>query len=340
MLSVLKYFFSILLFVLGFTAENLKAEVSFQEKRELIASYACDFLSESPEREWLGLLYLQEESSQKQLLFFSSHQKRSPQNVLEEKYPKFQEQKINLITKSFTTQEKLESSSSNSKNREWIVRAENIFFDRSVNDLVDVGDDWKTLIGKNITTIDEAPNGYKFFNYKGQKHIKRINAQNEAYPRLTIDADNNIIKYTGPNRLSNPYLAKKNLETVLGRNIPDNHQIHHLASDNVVKNHPLYKEGSKRVGAVYNVDQASNLRALSTTEAKKVTGISDKYPTHSGSHPNWDKTVTTQADIYSSRLIEKYGGLNNVPDDVLKNTYNAIEIKLEESLKAISGKVD
>ncbi len=201
--------------------------------------------------------------------------------------------------------------------------------------------DYKLALGNKINNLSDAPEGYRFFKRPdGSTGLKRLDASNEKFPRLTTDSDGVISLYSGPDRLSNSYWAKKNVETALGRPVPANHQIHHLAPDNVVKSHPLYQEGLKRGIDIYDIDQATNLRVLAQSNEAKVVGLSDKFPTHSGSHPNWDKIVKAEADQYSQRLIQRYGSLDKVPEDVLKRTYEAIENTLEIELKALTGKLN
>jgi hypothetical protein len=58
------------------------------------------------------------------------------------------------------------------------------------------GGNWITNIGKNIDELFEPPFGYQFYNYNGNKFLKRVNTADINTPRLTV-INRKVIKYDG-----------------------------------------------------------------------------------------------------------------------------------------------
>jgi len=172
-----------------------------------------------------------------------------------------------------------------------------------------------------IDDLTKAPAGYEVYTVKNSKYIRRLDKSNVAYPRLAVDENGIVVIYTASTRLSSSSKFVRNLEIVYGK-MPFNHQRHHLVPDNVVKNSEIYIEAMSR--GLYDVDRAGNGRYLAET-AEDFTEISQDFPTHLGSHPNYDLEVGKINNTYLNALISKYGTMDNVPTDVLNKTLDAIE---------------
>jgi len=192
-------------------------------------------------------------------------------------------------------------------------------------------DKWKKIqsYGKEIadilikkTKIDDltnAPAGYEVYTAKNSKYIRRLDVSNTSYPRLAVDENGIIIIYNGSTRLSSSSKFVRNLETVYGK-MPLNHQRHHLVPDNVVKNSAIHIEAMSR--GLYDVDRAGNGRYLAE-HPEFFTEASKEFPTHFGSHPNYD--IAIKAEIESILISNKVN-----PNDVSKLTDTQIKNILED----------
>lgn len=198
-------------------------------------------------------------------------------------------------------------------------------------------DEVESLIGKDINSLTEAPEGYRFVKLKdGSKGIRRLNAKDKRFQKLRV-VDGKIVSGKVSNRISVPSRMIANMKKALGQDIPKNHQIHHLAPDNVVQKHPLYQELMAR--GLFDIDQESNLRALANKTGDKVEGISDLYPRHYSSHKEWDALVYRVANEYEELMLEKLNlkDLKEVSSEELINTFKLIEEELEFELKLWKG---
>jgi hypothetical protein len=177
-----------------------------------------------------------------------------------------------------------------------------------------------------INRLARPPDGYTFFEVNGRKYIKRIDVNNTQLKRLTVDESGVIVEYTGSQRISNTARLRANLGAA-----PQNHQAHHIVPDNVVRKSPLYQVGIEK--NLYDVDRASNGIYLAET-ADDMVNATKKYPLHFGSHPEYDKEVESLIEQYTTKLRKKYGdNLRNVPDNVLKATYETIESRMRHALE-------
>lgn len=91
----------------------------------------------------------------------------------------------------------------------------------------------------------------------------------------------------------NSIKLRSNLESNLGITAPANHQAHHIVPSNVIENSALHKEAIKR--GLYDADRAGNGKFLAETDEDFVA-LSEAYPTHFGSHPNYDIQIRNQID--------------------------------------------
>jgi hypothetical protein len=120
---------------------------------------------------------------------------------------------------------------------------------------------------------------------------------------------------------------KKNYEKAYGP-VPTDHQVHHLAPQAVFRDSDLAREWARR--KTMGVHDAENLIALPQNE--EAYGDSDVKIQHSGSHPKWSRYARGVLREKQNELIQRYGSLDKVPNDVMKKTQDSIMNKLREDL--------
>jgi hypothetical protein len=186
------------------------------------------------------------------------------------------------------------------------------------------------FIGKKLS--DLTPNQRKVLEqaYVIDKNgvVRRRNVD-DGYTQLQIDNNGVIREGTGAvsDRLSNPTQMRNNYKAVYG-NIPEGHQIHHLIPDSVVRDHELTQLAMKKAG--YNLDESSNLLAMPYTgDALKNAKV---QIAHLGSHPKWSNYVKSQLDEAVRKLEKKYGSLDNVPANVLRQEMKKLEKEFRDLL--------
>jgi hypothetical protein len=120
---------------------------------------------------------------------------------------------------------------------------------------------------------------------------------------------------------------RKNFEDSNG-SIPEDHQVHHLATQASFRDSKLAQEW-KKLG-IADVHETANLEALPTTkEAYEKSSIKIQ---HSGSHPNWNDHVDKVLKEKQEELEVRYGSLDKVPADVMKRTKDKFMENLREDL--------
>ncbi|MTI30878.1 polymorphic toxin-type HINT domain-containing protein [Xanthovirga aplysinae] len=193
-----------------------------------------------------------------------------------------------------------------------------------------------SLIGKHIDELKEAPEGYAFFYKNAKKKIRRVDATDKRYKRLTVDDDGIIKEYKGPQRISKPGQLRKNLGDPPG----PNHQAHHLVPDNVVRKHDLYQELLKRKKGLYDIDKKSNGIYLAEETGGRVAGKSDMFPIHNGSHSTYDDEILNRIDrVLEESNIDVFD-LGNVSDSGLKKLADEVEkqaLNLIKEWKDLNG---
>lgn len=168
---------------------------------------------------------------------------------------------------------------------------------------------------------NQIPEGYEVFTRNGSKYIRRADISNVQTPRLMVDENGIIRIYTKPERLATNGKLRRNLENGLDE-IPANHQAHHLVPDNVVRNSVLHKEAISR--GLYDIDRATNGRLLAET-GEDFTEISEAFPTHFGSHPNYDDAVKSAIDdVFTNNGINK-NSIGQLSDQTITNLLDEIE---------------
>ena len=192
---------------------------------------------------------------------------------------------------------------------------------------IKVIDDFLALAPKidNIAP-SSLPTGYQIVTKNESKYIRRIDESNINTPRLMVDETGTIVQYVKPTRLSSNSVLRNRLKQVYGGTLPDGHQAHHIVPDNVVQNSPIYQEALSR--GLYDIDRTSNGKLLAETAEdypKDLTGASQAYPTHFGSHPNYDDAIRAQIDDLIETNDINIFNLNGLSDTEITNIINAIE---------------
>jgi A nuclease family of the HNH/ENDO VII superfamily with conserved AHH len=110
--------------------------------------------------------------------------------------------------------------------------------------------------------------------------------------------------------------------------IPAGHQIHHLAPRAVFRDSDLAQEWSRR--GITGLNDPENLEALpQTKDAYEKSKIRIQ---HSGSHENWNDNARQVLGDEQTSLIEEYGSLDKVPDNVMKQAKDRVLQQLREDL--------
>lgn len=187
-----------------------------------------------------------------------------------------------------------------------------------------VDDFLESLPKIDIISNADLPAGYQIFTKNGSKYIRRVDINNPNTPRLMVDESGTVVPYLKPQRLANSTKLRSNLEKVIGR-APDNHQAHHIVPSNVVENSALHKEAIKR--GLYDVDRASNGKFLAETdEDLLLPGASVDFPTHYGSHPNYDIEIRNQIDdVLRANKLTTSSNFSNLSDQEIINMIDDIE---------------
>ena len=169
-----------------------------------------------------------------------------------------------------------------------------------------------------------VPPGYSLVERGGRQILRRATADDARWPPLHVDRQGRI-QVGPPQRLSVPGALRRALG--LG---PAHHQGHHVVPDQVVRDHPLFLEARRRPRP-YNVDQKSNGAYLPDAPGYRVPNAPE-LPVHNGAHPKYTMLAVREANLVQQRLIERYGSLRNVPDDVLENATVVVEARMRKIL--------
>jgi len=176
----------------------------------------------------------------------------------------------------------------------------------------------------DLISVGDLPSGYTISTINNSKYIRRLNASNPNTPRLMVNHEGTVVMYTKPQRLASNNLLRSRLIADNGGVAPPNHQAHHVVPDNVAQNSPIHQEAISR--GLYDVDRLSNGKLLAETDEDYITGFySEAYPTHFGSHPNYDDAIRSQIDdLIETNNIDIFG-LEFLTDTELLNILDAIE---------------
>ncbi len=185
---------------------------------------------------------------------------------------------------------------------------------------------WKDVepwIGQQVG--DTLPPGYQPRTRKGHFEIVRKTQNNEEMVPLQVSEDGTFqITTKVSNRISNPFVMKKNFEAAYGK-LRSGYWIHHLIPDEVMRRNALAKF-SQQIS--YNLDRASNLEGLAAkeewarirtgqAEAPTGGGYSDKVG-HWSSHDEYSRQVNVYLNAEFKTLEREFGNLNQAIKDPKK----------------------
>jgi hypothetical protein len=177
---------------------------------------------------------------------------------------------------------------------------------------------------------EKPPEGYIIFERDGKRFLRRIDADDAKWPRLTVD-DQGVIQV---GRATSPRIS------VAGRLVknmgpgPAAHQGHHLIPDTVVRDHPLLQAARARGKPPYDVDRATNgIYLPETTAARSNAPTSEELPLHRGSHPEYSSIATRAANDKLRRLLMRFGEIDKIPSEALSRAAAEIEDSMKEIVK-------
>ncbi|MCW5805423.1 MAG: AHH domain-containing protein [Deltaproteobacteria bacterium] len=176
-----------------------------------------------------------------------------------------------------------------------------------------------------------TPPGYKLISVEDKRVLRRTHADDAVWPRLSVDETGRIQKGNpASNRLSNPSTAARNFGP-----IPDDHQLHHLVPDGVVRSHPLFDHARRRGIPPYDLDRKSNLIALPENDAARrrpntVGQDSSALPLHNGDHPAYSELIRKIAEASAAFLEQQYGNLDAAPGNALAVATREVEARAHE----------
>jgi A nuclease family of the HNH/ENDO VII superfamily with conserved AHH len=144
------------------------------------------------------------------------------------------------------------------------------------------------------------------------------------------------------NRTSDPYTMKKNAREAKGvEQWPANEglQVNHLIPDNVAQKSPLAQRFNE-VNGRDMIDEKENLivmpekaAAVTSTNADVQALRETDNITHRGSHANYNQRVKEKLKAEEAKLVDEYGSLENVPKDVIIETFTRVQKELRQELK-------
>jgi A nuclease family of the HNH/ENDO VII superfamily with conserved AHH len=112
----------------------------------------------------------------------------------------------------------------------------------------------------------------------------------------------------------------------VGIDTPKGYQLNHLVPDAVAQSDPMVVEMLKR--NIYDVDHAGNLLPM----PGEVRGSHPDLIGHLGSHGNYNDLVQRRLRQESRNLARKYGSLDKVPDNELKEAVKGVEDTMREDI--------
>jgi A nuclease family of the HNH/ENDO VII superfamily with conserved AHH len=159
-------------------------------------------------------------------------------------------------------------------------------------------------------------------------------ANDAHFAQLHVDGDGLIQPGAVP-RVSNGFETAQSVDGILARNgltqRPPHHQAHHVVPDEIVRKHDLMREAHRR--GLFKPDAPENIALLAERRANgmvpnKVPRLSEGLPRHQGAHRKYSERVSLTANQQMDRLLQTYGTLDKIPDEVLEKAASEV---LEES---------
>jgi hypothetical protein len=200
-----------------------------------------------------------------------------------------------------------------------------------------------SLIGREVTSdnfdmlrIEFYEQGYHLsMDADGFGRIRRRNGgRSDGLPKLYHDVETGKILegMEGSNRISRSGALRRSLAGQAGRDMLPDHVAHHLVPDEVVRKHPLFEHARRRGDPPYDLDNASNgVELRRNADVDGDVGM----PTHSGSHPEWNRLASSFADRVRTQLVREHGSLDAVPAADLTSGARAVEEFMRGELRSI-----
>ena len=201
----------------------------------------------------------------------------------------------------------------------------------------------KKFIDKVAPTT--APEGYSYYNQKpnGSFLIRRDDAKDDKFQKLSIEPVNENGKIVNYIRKGSPGSERISKSSEMDKNFgkaKPGYNRHHLIPDEVVRKHTLTKAAMNRGVPKYNLDAATNLIYLPSSEVEKNKPKNKDLPLHSGSHPKWNEHARNRLDIQLSILKRKHSKLEQTPDENLTTSVKKVESRLRVDLKIWASKMN
>lgn len=107
---------------------------------------------------------------------------------------------------------------------------------------------------------------------------------------------------------------------------PAQHATHHKIPNEALRDHSLAQEAMAR--GDYDPDRAENGEFLPESKTVKEAAHSE-LPFHCGGHPNYNRLALVEGNSIESKLIDRYGSLDAVPDAVLGKAMSEWEHRMD-----------
>jgi hypothetical protein len=173
-------------------------------------------------------------------------------------------------------------------------------------------------IGKPASP-NSPPPGYVIQRQPGQRMtIRRGIADDAVCAPLTIDGQGRI-QWGSSERISRPGA----LAQALGPG-PARHQAHHLVTDSVVRDSPLFQAARERGAPPYKVDTKSNGMWLPDSPDAR-TPATQKLPGHCGSHAEYSRLAMIEVDSETKQIEAQFGSLDKAPATELTAACHRVE---------------
>ncbi|WP_233104100.1 AHH domain-containing protein [Haliangium ochraceum] len=195
----------------------------------------------------------------------------------------------------------------------------------------------RDYVGKRLVDAGPPP-GYTAYHVGGRSILRRTNADDALFARLSLDGDG-IIRAGAPPRVrvSNPLRKAESVGELLAQAghtaRPPYHQAHHVIPDEVVRTHPLFRLARER--GVFDHDAPENIALLARSEVRepgrapfvpeKVPGLSEGLPRHQGPHDNYSQLIMDIADDAKEAIGEQGLRLEDLSPEALQSlTYKVL----------------
>ncbi|WP_233104155.1 AHH domain-containing protein [Haliangium ochraceum] len=203
----------------------------------------------------------------------------------------------------------------------------------------------RDYVGKPLDEVGPPP-GYAAYHVGGRSILRRNNADDALFARLSLDEDG-IIRAGAPPRVRVSSSLRKaesvgELLTRAGHTArPPHHQAHHVIPDEVVRTHPLFRLARER--GVFDHDAPENIALLARSEVRepgrapfvpeKIPGLSEGLPRHQGPHGDYTRMIRRLVDEAGESLHARGLRLDAVSDEVLERLIDKLTSSAWQTLK-------